>query len=212
MKMSNFFLAGVYFFLMATSGYSALNSPNIEQIINKGHRIEVPFDIGQYKIYAYFSGNALPPEADAAAFAIRDNEVKQIGNIDDLSSITNGIKTEEEALYFVRLFTNSETEFLFKDPDLNGIELLQEEKYVTRIPSNLLGKIKEQHISIVEDTENFHISRILLMRDKSTPEGIGIPILVKTNETLSRAGKYKFAIEAVLPGGEQLSGISRNYR
>lgn len=217
MKTIKLLLGACFFLALATFGYSSDKSlegnyPSIKEITNQGQRIKVPFDIGRYKIYAYYSGNVLPPEADSVAYAISNNKIIKIKDTEDLSSIINKINTPAEALEFARLFTNAETEFLFKDPNVNGIELLEEEKYITKIPNGLWFKLKDLQASVIKSKEGFRISRILLMRDRNEPEKNNMPILVKTNEIISKSGKYEFSVGEIIPGGEQLDDLTRVYR
>jgi hypothetical protein len=86
--------------------------------------ILVPFDIGEYRLLPGCAGDLGEPlEAFLVLYAVSAAATTHIAGPTDLSRITRAVRSEAEALAFVRLFTSPRTHFLF-DKRLATLDLV----------------------------------------------------------------------------------------
>lgn len=147
---------------------SIVSAENLPIWLDK--EVTVSFETNGYKFYSgYYGEMGDPAEAFLKLIAVKDDQKIILQSTTSLKGYVS-IKNEEEALEFVRLFTNPETHYLFEDSD--WIEIMHSNTDILGgelLPGMLLksdfeklGMFEPQVTRIKKKTDVFIIKRCVL--------------------------------------------------
>lgn len=160
--------------------------------------VSIPVDIGRCTLYkGYEEAFGLPVENFVMLYAVLEGEiVAKISSPADLSSIVPGIKSRDEAIAFLDLFTSPMTHFLFPAYK-NTINLIVLETEPLTFP----GAISEEmgsEMGLRPDVAQEISGQFILERNRVTCSKSEICELFRTKESLDRTGDYSLISKQTL--------------
>lgn len=170
------------------------NQPMAQAINSDGKEllaVDFPLKDG-HQLYLEYN-TSLAPTGKLFDLDMASGNITQIENATELSRIIGPIETKEQALALARFFTSDPTRFLLKQNPMEGIEPSDESR---------------RGITTVRlDNDGWVIERNLLLYPKPpTPAQ-----LVRTYETISKVGDYRFNIGQVLAAGDEINNLLPYY-
>ena len=153
--------------------------------------INVPFDTGAYRLIPGCAGELGEPiEAFLQLYAVSTNRTTQIATPNDLAAITEAVRSEDEALAFVRLFTSPQTHYLFEkqrvlidvvvsDDDAAGFGVVRRA---------VAQRLAIPAVHVMRGVTGFDIQRCLVSADSHTES---YPVLLRS-ERVSTNGNYEW--------------------
>jgi hypothetical protein len=159
--------------------------------------ILVPFDIGDYRLIPGCAGDlGEPVEAFLLLYAVAAASTTHIAGPTDLSGITRAVRSSEEALAFVRLFTSPRSHFLF-DKQQTILDLVvagPDARQAGEVSREVAQRLWLPALRCVEASGAFEIERCLVRaQDAMTAR----TVLLRT-ERVSADGDYRWVGERVL--------------
>lgn len=159
--------------------------------------ILVPFDIGDYRLIPGCAGDlGEPVEAFLMLYAVTAASTTHIAGPTDLSAITRAVRSEEEALAFVRLFTSPRSHFLF-DKQQAILDLVVAGSD-TRRPGEVSGEVARRlslpAVRCVQAAGAFEIERCLVRAQNA----VTARTVLLRSERVFTDGGYVLASERVL--------------
>lgn len=196
--------------MKAWDGYALSNTVILDfkddevNVVGDWHELEpevkISFLQSGYKlIKAYDGKRGEPAEAYLKLFAVKDNEKRAINTSQGLQGVVQ-IKSKEDALSFVRLFTSVDTHYLFRD--LNIIEATRSdanngERFGSVWPYwfGSKGERKLQPVSIKQEGSDFLIQRNIITYPNSATRKSKI---YRSLERVSSDGKYEHKVARII--------------